>query len=406
MSDDMPDVDSDPSCERLASRQLVVAAWILTLLLVTHTLYMASSLLVPLTVSLLTYLAMRPVVCRMKRAGIPAWFAAGLVTLFFGGAVVTTAQLIAPQAQYWAGKGPESLAAVASKLKTLKQPLEAFDTAEQHLEQLTETSDSDAPLKVEVSPPAIIDKKVLFSGTGQLLAFLMAVGVTSFFLLASDDAVLRRILKALPTLGDRKKALSLVLDLQEMIGSYLAQITLINFSLGCAVALMTWACGMPTPLLWGVVAMLLNFIPFVGALIGATVVFLAAAIHVDQLLWPLIITGFYLTLTGIEAHLITPTILGKTMQVGPVLVLMAVAFWGFLWGLPGVIVAVPMLMVVREVCCVFQTTRPIAIILGEDFDDDCVQERSEEDDSETDRSDQQAIPAPHFPVPVTTTSSA
>jgi len=72
-------------------------------------------------------LAMRPVVCRMKRAGIPAWFAAGLVTLFFGGAVVATAQLIAPPAQYWAGKGPESLAAVASKLKTLKQPLEAFD---------------------------------------------------------------------------------------------------------------------------------------------------------------------------------------------------------------------------------------------------------------------------------------
>ncbi len=146
--------------------------------------------------------------------------------------------------------------------------------------------------------------------------------------------------------------------------------------------------------------MLLNYIPFAGAFVGATIVFLAAAIEFDQLWWAVVITGLYLALTSIEANLVTPTVLGKTMRVGPVLVLLACAFWGFVWGLPGVIVAVPMLMVVREICCAFKTTRPIAIILGEDCDGEkeCAAEKEcsqQENDSQKQVAENTAA-APRF----------
>ena len=364
----------DQNCELLAPKQLVVAGWLCTCLLTTYALYFASSLFVPLTISLLAYLAMRPFVGRMKKLGIPAWTAAAIVTLLFGGVVVATSTMIAGPAQYWIEKAPTGLSSIAPKLATLKRPLEIFDSAEKQIEKLTESKKIDAPLKVEVTTPAIVDKQMLFSNTGQLLAFLFAIAVMSFFLLASDDDLLRRLIRTLPTFSDRKKALAIMFEIQDMVGSYLAQITVINFGLGCCVALMAWVCGMPTPLLWGVIAMLMNYIPFVGALIGAGVIFLAAAIEFDQLWWAIVITGSYLTLTSIEANIVTPTVLGRTMKLGPVMVLLAVAFWGFLWGLPGVIVAVPMMMVVRQICASFETTKPIAILLG----DECVLEEDPE----------------------------
>ncbi|NND96108.1 MAG: AI-2E family transporter [Pirellulaceae bacterium] len=363
----MPNEEPDESVAKGPS-QLTVAVWIVTSLLVIHMLYFAASLFVPLTMAMLAYLTMRPVVRRMTRTGLPAWVAAGAVTLLFGGITLAIATLIAQPAQYWAEKVPQSLSTIGPKLATLKRPLEVFDTAEEHLEQLTDSDDINAPLKVEVAAPTIVDKEVLFNGTGQLLAFLFAVGITSFFLLASDDDLLRRLMRALPTLSDRKKAYSIVLEIQDMVGSYLAQITMINFGLGCAVGLMTWMCGMPTPLLWGVMAMILNFIPFVGALIGAIVIFVASALEFDHLWWPITITCLYLTLTSIEANFVTPAVLGKTLKLGPVMVLLACASWGLLWGLPGVIVAVPMMIVVRLVCSHFRATRPIAILLGDDVE--------------------------------------
>lgn len=370
------------NCDLLAPRQLVIAGWSCTFLMATYGLYFARSLLVPLVISLLAYLAMRPFVGRMKRLGIPAWTAAAIVTFLFGGAVVVTSTMIAGPAQYWFDKAPRGLNTIGPKLATLKRPLEIFDTAEKQIEKLTESEDLDAPLKVEVTAPSIVDKQTLFSNTGQLLAFLFAIAVMSFFLLASDDDLLRRLIRTLPTLSDRKKALAIVYEIQDMVGSYLSLITFINFGLGCCVALMTWLCGMPTPLLWGVIAMLMNYIPFVGAFIGAGVVFLASAMEFDQLWWAVVITSLYLTLTSIEANFVTPMILGRTMKLGPVMVLLAVAFWGFLWGLPGVIVAVPMLMVVRQICASFKATRAIAILLG----DECMLE----DDAEACRDQKEA----------------
>lgn len=361
--------------QRFASRNMAVAVWIVTLLLLIHALYLGKALLMPITLSLLAYLAMRPIVVRMRRHRVPAWLAAGLVTCLFGGLVVAIFSLVSEPAQYWAMRVPQRVHKIAEQLESFKRPLEVFNSAEEQIEKLTETERVDAPLKVEVTSPSLVDREVLFSSTGQVLSLLFAISITSFFLLASDDDLLRRLMRTLPTLTDRKKALSIVLDLQDLVGAYLAQITMINFGLGCAVALMTWSVGMPTPLLWGVMAMLLNYIPFVGALVGAVVIFLAAAVEFDQVAWAVATTTFYLALTGIEANFITPMVLGKTMKVGPVMVLLAVAFWGFLWGLSGIIVAVPMLIVLRLISSSFPATKPIAILLGEEV---TVEEVSEE----------------------------
>lgn len=128
---------------------------------------------------------------------------------------------------------------------------------------------------------------------------------------------------------------------------------------------MMWLVGMPTPVLWGVLAMLFNFIPYVRAIAAAALVFMAALSTFDSLARPALTAFVFWLCTAAEGQFVTPTILGKTLKVGPVVVLIAVAVWGFLWGLPGVFIAVPLLMVQRHVFAQFESTYPLAVILGE-----------------------------------------
>jgi len=152
--------------------------------------------------------------------------------------------------------------------------------------------------------------------------------------------------------------------IQDSISTYLSQITLINAGLGMVVTVLMWLLGMPTPLLWGVLAMLFNFIPYVGALAATGCVFLAAFAHFGEV-WLSVGYAFAFWLaTAVEGQLVTPSILGRTLRAGPLVVLVAVAFWGYLWGIAGVFVAVPMLIAVRHACENFESTYPVAVILG------------------------------------------
>ena len=352
--------------ERLSVERIAVAVWLCTLLFIGYTLYLASGLLIPLTFALLLYLTMRPLVTRLRHWGLSPWLAAGAIMLSLAAAVGLVAFLILQPAQYWLSAGPENFKEVGGKLKSLTRPLDVVDNVEEQLDQLTREQEKaeDAPVQVQVTSPTFMDRETALSHTWQAALFLGGIGLVTFFLLATGDELLKRLLRAMPSFGDRKKALSIIIDVQEAVGHYLAQITLINFCLGCAVGAMAYLMGMPTPLLWGVIAMTFNFIPYLGALAGVTIFFVAAAMEFE-LGYAALVAGLYLSFTTIEGNLITPTLLGRSLEVEPVVVLIAISVWGFLWGLPGVIMAVPLLVAIRLVCVRFEATHGVAILLGE-----------------------------------------
>lgn len=349
-------------------KTLTVGVLVLAILASCTVLYLASRLLVPIVIACLAYLTLRPFVCKLCKRGLSQVVASSVVILVLFTVMGGILAALHQPSQHWLKAAPESMARVRENMDAWRAPLTAVDDAEQKFDNASEAA-SGIPRAVEVSvqKPAIISETVLINKTGQVLAFFAAIGILTFFLLSTGDDLINRILHVLPNDEKRHTVLEMIGGIQDSVGRYFGQITMINFGLGIVVTGVMWLVGMPTPVLWGVLAMLFNFIPYVGALMASALVFMAALSTFESITRAALTTGAFWLCTALEGQLVTPTILGKTLKVGPVVVLVAVAVWGFLWGLPGVFIAVPLLIVQREVFAKFNATRPIAVVLGEEL---------------------------------------
>ncbi|WP_442505579.1 AI-2E family transporter [Novipirellula sp. SH528] len=339
---------------------------VIAVTLVCGTLFVASSLFVPIVIATLAYLSLRPIASRMCHWGLSQTISSGLLILGIFVTLGIIAGMLYSPAQTWIASTPESISKIKSNFAAIEEPLTVLDRAEEELDKAAPTGKKEATVEVSVKKPRILDRSVLINKTGRFLAFIAAVAVLTFFMLSSGDDLLNRVLNVLPDEHSRHELLDKIGDIQETVGKYLAQITFINIGLGIIVSLVMWAIGMPTPVLWGVLATLFNFIPYVGALAATAFVFMAAASTFDTLPRAALTAAAFWSITAVEGQFVTPAILGKTLKVGPVIVLVAVAFWGFLWGIPGIFLAVPLLIVQRKIFASFKLTYPLAAVLGED----------------------------------------
>lgn len=171
-----------------------------------------------------------------------------------------------------------------------------------------------------------------------------------FLLLASGDSLLRKVVRILPRLKDKKTAVEVVRQMEADISTYLITITLINLTLGAIVGSGIALFGLPNPLLWGVMAALLNFIPYLGALVGLTAVALLGLMTYDQMIAIWLPIAFYFTATTLEAYIFTPLILGRRLTLNPIVIFISLLLWGWIWGIGGALMAVPILAVTKIVC--------------------------------------------------------
>jgi predicted PurR-regulated permease PerM len=190
----------------------------------------------------------------------------------------------------------------------------------------------------------------LLASTSEVLAGIGVVLVLAYFLLASGDLFLRKCMNVLHTKRDRQLLLKMARELQDSISGYLLTVSLINAGLGVAVAVVMALYGLPNALLWGAIATVFNFVPYIGASVGIGCVAAASLITFDTLGHALAPPATYLALTTVEAYLVTPAVLSHRFTLNPVVVLIALLFWGWLWGIPGALIAVPILMTAKIVC--------------------------------------------------------
>ncbi len=183
-----------------------------------------------------------------------------------------------------------------------------------------------------------------------MAASALLVLTLSLFLLMSRDLFYLKVVRVMPTLSDKKRALQAAYDIERDVSRYLLTVAVINAGLGTMVGLSLWALGMPNPLLWGVMAAALNFLPYLGALGGIVITGMVAIITFDTLGEALTVPAVYLVLTVIEGQFITPYLLGRRFSLNVVVILVSIAFWGFLWGAVGVFVAVPFLIILKVLC--------------------------------------------------------
>jgi predicted PurR-regulated permease PerM len=189
--------------------------------------------------------------------------------------------------------------------------------------------------------------------------------VIAVFLMASGDLFYEKLIRIMPSFEDKKAALRIVLDVEREVSAYLISITLINAGLAAAVGLAFWAIGLPTPQLWALFAFILNYIPYLGPISGLV---LSAAMGVvvfetigQALLAPLI----YGALIGLETQIITPALLSRRMRINAVMILLSLAFWAWAWGIPGIVVAVPILVTFRVLCSHIEALSAIGEFLSQ-----------------------------------------
>jgi predicted PurR-regulated permease PerM len=195
-------------------------------------------------------------------------------------------------------------------------------------------------------------------------ASLLLMAGFLFFMLASGDTFLSKLVKVIPRFRDKKRAVAIVHEVQEDIAVYMLAITLINAGMGAAVGGVMLALGVPNAALWGVMATLLNYIPYVGAIVGVGVVALVSLATFDSVGYALLAPLTYTVLTSVEANVVTPLILGKRLRLNPLVLFAAVIFWGWVWGVPGAFVAVPITVAMRIIFDRVEQLRPLAEFFG------------------------------------------
>lgn len=205
---------------------------------------------------------------------------------------------------------------------------------------------------------------VVMTSTGAALATIAVTLVLLYFLLASGDTYLNKIVEMVPTFRGKRDAVEVARAIEWGVSSYLFTITIINACLGVVEGFAMWLLGVPNPALWGFMAAILNYIPFLGPLIGTVVVGLVALAEFDTIGAASVVPLVYLGITTIEGNFITPAIFGRSMSLNPVMVIVSLTFWGWIWGIGGALLAVPFLAAAKIACDRLERLAPVGRFLG------------------------------------------
>jgi predicted PurR-regulated permease PerM len=328
-----------------------------------YTLYFARAFFLPIVLALLLSFLLSPVVRALKKLHIPNALGAALVVFGLLGSLGLGIYELAGPAYEWAQQAPRQLRRLERKLAEFKKPVQTMSKATQQVEKITQVGAGQEPRKVEVQTETLGER--MFSQATELAAGATIMFILLFFLLASGDLFLRKLIRVLPSLSDKKRAVDIARQIEQDVSTYLATITVINLALGLAVwGLMTWI-GVPNPLLWGVLAFVTNYIPYLGAILMIAVLAMVGFLTFDDTARALMAPGAFVGLNLLESYLVTPMVLGHRLTLNPVVVFLGLTFWGWLWGITGALLAVPIMVVLKIICDHSEPLRPIGEFLGD-----------------------------------------
>lgn len=339
-----------------------VSLVLLTVLAVLYTLHLAQAFILPIVLAVLLNLLLGPVVHLLRKyIRIPEPLGAGLVIVVFLAVVGFGVFRLAPAASAWVARAPESMAILQRRIQPLRQPVEKVTKAAEQVEEATDL-DKKTP-QVEIKGPSLTAQ--VFGGTTVLLSAATVVIFLTYFLLASGDLFLQKLVGVLPQLKDKKTAVRIVRETQSQVSLYLLVTTMINAGVGVATGVALALVGMPNPVLWGVVAAVLNFVPYIGGLVNTVVLTLAAFLAFEDTGQALLVPIVFTVINILEGNLITPMVLGRRMRLNTVAVFTGLVFWWYLWGIPGAILAVPLMATIKIACDHIESLAPIGEFLAE-----------------------------------------
>jgi len=333
----------------------------LFVLAVFYTIYFMRSILLPIVLALLLSYLLRPIVRALARLKIPLSVSAAFILVGLLALVGYGISALATPAVGWFQKAPAGLAELQHRLLPVKKSIAQVTQATGEIEKLA-TTNAETKTVVEVKRHPITE--MFFMRTPEFIASAILLAILLYFLLVYDQVFIAKLVKLLPTLSDKKTAVGIAHDIESHVSRYLFTITTINACLGLAVGTAVGLLGLRNPVMWGVMVALLNFVPYLGALTGIICMTIGAVLSFDSLGYALIFPAVYLAFGTLEGSFITPWVMGRSLTLNPVIILLSLTFWGWMWGIVGIILAVPILAAFRIFCAHIKPMEPLAEFLS------------------------------------------
>ncbi len=329
-------------------------------LAVFYTIYFMRSILLPIVLALLLSYLLRPIVRGLAQLKIPLPVSAAFILIGLLALVGYGISGLATPTVEWLQKAPAGLTELQRKLLPVKKSVAQVTQATGEIEKLASTNAENKTIEVKRHPIT----EMFFMRTPEFIVSAVLLSILLYFLLVYDEVFIAKLVKLLPTLSDKKMAVSIAHDIDSQVSRYLFTITAINSCLGLAVGTAVGLLGLRNPVMWGVMVGLLNFVPYLGALTGIICMTVGAALSFDSLGYALIFPAIYLAFGALEGSFITPWVMGRSLTLNPVIILLSLTFWGWMWGIVGIILAVPILAAFKIFCAHIKPMEPLAEFLS------------------------------------------
>jgi predicted PurR-regulated permease PerM len=346
-------------------RHIRIFLFFIVLILSINLLYTARDFFFPVIIAFLIAITFRPIIRRLSVHGIPAYVTAtGFAAILLVGGLLG-AYLLSGPITSWIADAPALQQTFIEKIRAFRGP---FQKVSEIAEQIR---DAAAPLNQAEVQEVVVKEGSLpallwIAGYPAVYTIMLAGAVVlSLFLMASGNLLYEKLLTLMPTLTDKKNALRLVHDVEHQVSNYLLALTAINAGVGIVVAGGFYLLGLKTAYLWAFVVFVLNFIPYAGPVLGVSVAGLVSIVTFDSIGYALIPPAFYTAVVTIENQFISPYFLSRKLRINSIAILLVLAFWGWLWGILGIVVAVPLLVTLRVLSSHVESLAAFGALIGE-----------------------------------------
>jgi predicted PurR-regulated permease PerM len=355
-----PDIGRTARAVQQAGRSAAVT--ILTVLALLYTLYFARDFLVPVTFAVLLNFLLSPVVRWLSRLRVPPPLGAGIVIVALLGMLTLGVYELAEPVQRWVGKAPATMDRVGTRIRRILLPVERVSKTAEQVANVGGVQGPPPRNEVVIGAPSIVSRVV--GTTRRLVAGMLEVIILLYFLLAAGDLFLQKLIKVLPNLDDKLTAVQIARRTEASISTYLLTAALVYALEGAIVAFAMFLLGMPNAILWGALVFFLEFIPYLGAATMTLVLLVAALTTFDNTGRALLVPTTFLAINLVQANFVSPILLGKRLTLNPVAIFVGLAFWWWIWGVPGAFIAVPLLSTFKIFCDHIDSLAPIGEFLG------------------------------------------
>ncbi|MDX5367067.1 MAG: AI-2E family transporter [Alphaproteobacteria bacterium] len=354
-----PDTERTRGSIRAAAMRAETSLAILAVLAILYTAYLAQNLVAPVTAAVVASFILMPLMRTAPFRFLPDALSAAVMVAAIVAALAGAAWALAEPAAEWAGRIPAAITELRQNSGDIAEPVEAMRRASEQVEELTRGRD--AAREVVVREASLADQAMEVAGQ-KGASFLIFI-VLLYFLLATGELLRDRVIRSAKRLTDKEKARRILRSMEREISTYLFSISLINAGLGLAIGLSLWAIGLPTAALWGVAAALLNFVPYAGAAAGMVLTGLVGFIAFDDPGRAVLAPAIYFCWNLIESQFVTPSILGRRHTLNAAVVFLSIVFWGWMWGVIGAVLAVPILVMMNTCFAQIEPLRKFSIFI-------------------------------------------